>query len=162
MTPSPTLITLFTDAGHCVQTRISVYAIWAKCSGRTIRHSGVLETAVATSGEAEFRALANGIFVAIRLLQPAAGSKIIAQTDAQEVIGIWNGGGRNKTRTRHQAVTDYVRNLLASSGVALDLRHVAGHRGNRDPRSAVNNWCDRECRRLLRAERASLETKPKE
>jgi ribonuclease HI len=142
------VITLFTDASHCPESRTATYAVWAKANGRTVRHCGVLEGRIHSAGHAEVRALANGIFVAVRLLQPEAGSRIIAQSDCQETLNALAGSIK-----RHGEVRRYVANLLSSAGVAIEYRHVKGHRGTATPRNAVNTWCDRAARRLLRESR---------
>ncbi|HUN43826.1 MAG TPA: RNase H family protein [Acetobacteraceae bacterium] len=150
------LITLFTDASYCNRSRIGAYAAWAKADGRTVRHSGVLKQSVANSSLAETMALVNGIFVALTAMRPPAASKIIAQTDCLTAIHALTGLLRKAaTITQYEAVVVAYREKIAAAGIIVEFRHVSGHKGTVTPRNAVNTWCDAECRRLLRAARAS-------
>ncbi|HTW70865.1 MAG TPA: RNase H family protein, partial [Acetobacteraceae bacterium] len=148
------LITLFTDASYCSRFRIGAYAAWAKADGRTVRHSGVLKQAVASSSLAETMALVNGIFVALAAMRPPTASKIIAQTDCLTAIHALSGMLRKAaTIKQYEPVVAAYRGKIAAAGIAVEFRHVSGHKGTVTPRNAVNTWCDAECRRLLRAAR---------
>ena len=81
-------ITLFTDAGHCPDLRVGAWAAWAKESGNTLRHAGILTGTVPHSGEAEMKALHNGLFLMGRIIDAPAGSRIVCQTDCQEVLTV--------------------------------------------------------------------------
>ena len=80
------LITLFTDASHCSETRVGAYAAWAKADGRTVRRAGVLKDRVPDSSIAEAQAMVNGLCFALAALMPPRGSKILAQTDCVMAI----------------------------------------------------------------------------
>jgi serine/threonine-protein kinase RIO1 len=45
---------------------------------------------------------------------------------------------------------------IASTGIAVEFRHVSAHKGVVTPRNAVNTWCDKECRRLMRLARDAV------
>ncbi|HUB45479.1 MAG TPA: RNase H family protein [Acetobacteraceae bacterium] len=150
------LITLFTDASYCDRLRIGAYAAWAKADGRTVRHSGVLRQAVTSSSLAETMALVNGIFVALAAMRPPVASKIIAQTDCLTAIHALTGMLRKATTIKqYETVVTAYRDKIAATGINVEFRHVSGHKGTVTPRNAVNTWCDAECRRLLRAARAT-------
>lgn len=155
---SAMLVTLFTDAGFCPDTRCASYAVWAKANGRTLRHAGVLRGEVPGSEIAELRALANGVALVLSTIKPPAGSRIIAQTDCQVAINAMLGTGFKKAhaqeRVRH-AVED-IRNRLLAAEVAIEYRHVRGHKGVVTARNAVNTWCDAECTRHLRQARDAV------
>lgn len=151
------LITLFTDAGFCPHTGIGTYAVWAKESGKTLRKSGVLRGTMEVSAIAELRALANGIALVLSIIRPSPGSKIIAQLDCQDAINAMLGTGYKKPRQQERvrsAVEDARRRLIEAK-VSIEYRRVPGHAGRGTPRTAVNTWCDSECRRHLREARAA-------
>ncbi|MDD2878768.1 MAG: hypothetical protein PHZ23_16240 [Acidiphilium sp.] len=154
-----TLITLFTDASFCNTSKIAAYAIWAKTSGKTIRHSGLMKSKAPNSHMAETVALVNGIFVVCALMSPEPGSKIIAQSDCVAAINTLMGEHplrRKASRAIFAPVIRSYREQVKRSGVIVEFRHVRGHQGAVTTRNAVNEWCDNECRRLLRAARAEL------
>ena len=131
------LITLFTDAGHCPDRKVGVWAAWAKESGKTLRKAGILTGTVPHSGGAEMKALHNGLFLVERVMNPPAGSRVICQTDSDEVL-------RALEFLKHprDEMPALARRLHADYGEArawtLNFRHVKGHKGTATPRNAVN------------------------
>jgi hypothetical protein len=151
------LITLFTDASHCARTHVGAYAVWAKADGRTIRRAGVLREHVPDSSVAETQALVNGLCFALAALSPPPASKIIAQTDC--LLAIWALSGqlrKPKSVARYALIKAEYETRFASAGIAVEFRHVSAHKGVVTPRNAVNTWCDRECRRLMRLARDAV------
>jgi serine/threonine-protein kinase RIO1 len=37
--------------------------------------------------------------------------------------------------------------------MVVEFRHLTVHKGVSNPRNAVNTWCDKECRKLMRLAR---------
>ena len=148
------LITLFTDASFSRRHGRGTWAAWFKANGATFRFSGIIRAQLTQSGDAELAALANGLVCVVRTLAPSANDKIIAQLDSAEAIGAVRF--HNHPRPYVQAVLGHIAELRKRCGFALDLRHVKGHRGDDTPRSAVNSWCDKECRRRMGELLASL------
>jgi len=152
------LITLFTDASHCARTRVGAYAVWSKADGRTIRRAGVLRERVPDSSVAEAQALVNGLCFALAAWKPPMDSKIIAQTDC--MIAIWALTGqlrKPKSVARYASIKAEYETRFALAGIAVEFRHVSAHKGVVTPRNAVNTWCDRECRRLMRIARDAVD-----
>lgn len=153
------LITLFTDASHCTKTHVAAYAAWAKADSRTVRRAGVLKERVRDSSLAETQALVNGLCFAMAALKPTPASKIIAQTDCLTAIEALTGRLRKqKSVARFASVTAAYQTRIASTGIAVEFRHVSAHKGVVTPRNAVNTWCDRECRKLMRMAREAIMT----
>ncbi len=152
--PRP-LITMFTDAGYCPNTHRASYAVWAKTDGKTLRHSGLLRDLASDPNQAEKRALVNGVALVLANMQPEPGTHIIAQTDSLSSVAAFSGTGHRKKwqRERIKDLLTLMQAQLAAAGVTIEYRHVKGHKGTRDARSAVNTWCDGECRRWLREAR---------
>jgi ribonuclease HI len=151
------LITLFTDISLDQRRGIGVYAVWAKESGRTFRESGRFKEPVSDSNYAETAAIINGLYLVIKHFQPEPGSKIIAQSDSTNALYILKDNRPGAWVTQAQHLVERRDAILAGRGIEVDYRHVQGHKGTRTPRHAVNTWCDRECRRLLRLHRKGLE-----
>jgi ribonuclease HI len=148
------LITLFTDASHCAKTHVAAYAVWAKMDGRTVRRAGVLKEPVRDSSVAEAQALVNGLCFALTALKPGADSRIIAQTDCLAAIAALTGQLRKqKSMARFAPVIAAYQTRIAATGIMVEFRHVAAHKGVSTPRNAVNTWCDTECRKLMRLAR---------
>lgn len=148
------LITLFTDASYCMKTHVAAYAAWAKTDGRTVRRAGVLKEPVPDSSVAEAQALVNGLCFALAALQPGADSKIIAQTDCLAAIAALTGQFRRQKSVAHFApVTATYQTRIAATGIVVEFRHVTAHKGVSTPRNAVNTWCDKGCRKLMRLAR---------
>jgi hypothetical protein len=151
------LITLFTDASHCTQTHVAAYAVWAKAEGRTIRRTEILKERPSDSAVAEAQALVNGLCIALATLKPPPGSKIIAQTDCLSAIAALTGQlKKSRAIARFVSVTSAYASRVACTGVAVEFRHVGAHKGVVTPRNAVNTWCDKECRRLMRLARSTV------
>ncbi len=57
---------------------------------------------------------------------------------------------------RFAAVAAAYQTRIASTGIVVEFRHVTGHMGVATPRNAVNTWCDKECRKLMRLAREAV------
>jgi ribonuclease HI len=148
------LITLFTDASYCMTTHVAAYAAWAKTDRCTVRRAGVLKEPVPDSSVAEAQALVNGLCIALAVLKPGADSRIIAQTDCLAAIAALTGQLRKQeTMARFAQVAAAYQTRIASTGIVVEFRHVRAHKGVATPRNAVNTWCDKECRKLMRLAR---------
>jgi ribonuclease HI len=152
---NPVLITMFTDAGFCPDTRLATWAMWAKVNGASVMHSGVLRDRPDSSNVAEIFALANGMVAMTRLIGPPRGSRVIAQTDSTTAIAAFEGRAylRKKSRPTVSAALDVMRATIERFDLVVEYRHVPGHRATVNPRQTINTWCDRECKRLLRQAR---------
>ena len=158
MSDGPSLVTLFTDAGLCPRTHVATWAAWAKADGRKLERSGVLRDCPDTSDIAELHALVNGICLVIDVIKPRHGARIIAQTDCQSAIGAALGTGYRSQSgaARVAGALKVLRAKVREAGVTVEYRHVPGHAGKGTPRTAVNTWCDAECKRHLREARKAL------
>lgn len=141
------LVTMFTDASWHSQKLIGTWAMWAKLDGETIRYSGQVKGKVPQIGTAELAAIANGLFCISKKFILPHDTAILAQTDSQEAIVAINSN--THPRAEDLALVNYIKECIRTNGWRLKLRHVKGHKGNATPRHAVNNWCDKECRRRM-------------
>lgn len=135
----PKYVTVFTDASHCDLTNVSGWAVWIKYGSPavTVRLSGVTDQAPGSNG-AEVFAIRRALDYLERHREVLSGAKVIIQSDSSSAILKCEFAAR--TLKRHGAEK-------------VELRWVKGHQGARCPRSAVNTWCDKEARKLMRKER---------
>lgn len=142
-----TLVTLFTDASFHHRRHLGTWAAWIRMNGRTERASGILKDKQDNSCSAELSAIANALVVMQQRFTITGHSRVIIQTDCLEAItAIVN---RSHTRPQQNEIVKYIRQFFATNKYQLDLRHVKGHKGAETRRSAVNTFCDEECRRQM-------------
>jgi len=143
------LITMFTDAGFNSDLKVASWAVWAKENGMTFRYSGMLKGNVEDNNIAELKAIINGLFFVLKRLNPPQNSRIIVQTDSAISINIFRRNFDIKSKSRVKQIADEWQKLIGESKITVEFRHVKAHKGYKDARSAVNSWCDKQCRTLL-------------
>ena len=148
------LVTLFTDASVCGQTGAAGWAAWAKCAGITMRRGAAFANPIRHTGLAEAQAIANGLHAVAGFYLANVPSHVIVQSDCLEAIRML---GRQPTNPDWRPVYQAVWNLQQRLNLRLTYRHVRGHQGRGDPRSAVNTWVDGEAKRHMRAMRRALQ-----
>lgn len=171
------LITLFSDASMCEKRKVGGWAAWLRCDRRRYPHRTgapftvrVNDTAMAES-MAVVNALASGI--AQGFVEPE--DVVLIQTDNNSVMGVLEGTvirrmskavRKRKGLTQAQAkrivrernaeigmVSAMFLSYVARHSLTIRWRHVKGHRGNIDRRSAVNTYCDQQARAHMRTAR---------
>jgi ribonuclease HI len=175
------LVTLFSDASMCPDRRIGGWAAWLKSDRGALRGGGRFRVIVGDTCMAEAMAVVNGLTVGIAqgVIRPR--DTVLVQTDNDAVMGVLEGRvrrsltlelKRRRGRSRSQ-IERYVENrneeirivagafssILRENAVVVRWRHVKGHRGTEDRRSAVNTFCDRTAKGHMRiARRNALPT----
>lgn len=142
------LVTMFTDASLVLETGSGGWAMWAKSERGTIRASGRLKGTILNSGEAEAKALANGIDVLVKsdIFQP--GDQVLAQLDNVQVIKALQLG---PICPAGKAAITHVNALSCLVDFELTPRHIKAHVGVDKPRNWVHDQCDRAARRHARS-----------
>jgi ribonuclease HI len=154
------IITLFADASFDATRKIGTWAAWAKCDGATMRAGGVFKTPIDNSTTAELGAIANGLHLAIAEFDPSAGALVVIESDNITALALASGDTqivkpktvRRMGRQIH-AMRDSIAAIVGARRLRVRTKHVRGHRGVGDPRSAVNTWCDRMCHQHLTSAR---------
>lgn len=171
------LITLFSDASMCEKHRVGGWAAWLK-SGRSWephRLGAAFAVRVNDTAMAESMAVVNALTAAIRDGFIHAEDIVLVQTDNDSVMSVLTGEARRRmSRTvrlrkglsRSQAkaivrernaeiaaVSDAFLSCVERHGLEIRWRHVKGHRGNVDRRSAVNTYCDKMAKQHMRSAR---------
>lgn len=171
------LITLFSDASMCEKQRVGGWAAWLK-SGRAYgahRIGAPFAVRVNDTAMAESMAVVNALSMALRdgFIHPE--DTVLVQTDNDSVMSVLTGQARRrmsktvrlrKGLSRSQAkaiirernaeiaaVAHAFRSCIERYGLEIRWRHVKGHRGNTDRRSAVNTYCDKMAKQHMRSAR---------
>lgn len=141
------LVTLFTDAGLCPETKSASWASWCKSEKGVARSGGILKDGYACSTAAESAAAINGIYHCLSSRVASSGDTILVQTDNNGVEGFLNGSARGyrKHAAQRKVLQDAYQNIILKHNLIIRFRHVRGHQGAKDKRSAVNTYCDNVC-----------------
>lgn len=175
MLASDMLVTLFSDASMCPNSRIGGWAAWLKSDRGSLRGGGMFRVIVGDTCMAEAMAVVNGLTVGLSQGVIRPGDAVLVQTDNDAVMGVLEGRvrrsltlelKRRRGRSRSQ-IERYVDNrneeirivagtfsaILRDNRIIVRWRHVKGHRGTQDRRSAVNTFCDRTAKGHMRIAR---------
>lgn len=149
------LVTIFTDAGLCPETGIGTWAAWCKSERGKSRAGGILRDSQAFSTMAEAAAAVNGIYNAVASGIAKPGDALLVQTDNNDVSNFLTFPIRPHLKEIETRVLmqECYSSLLRKYDLSVRFRHVKGHKGTRDKRSAVNTWCDQVCTFFLRMAR---------
>lgn len=161
-------VTLFSDASLCSHTGKGGWAAWLKSDEGTVKGGGSFRHLTIDTGIAEAMAAVNGVHLGLRqgLIRP--GCRLLIQTDNNSVWQILENQIRRKVTARalsregadpavlerdvdhRNMLIDLVvakfSDMVERYGLEVRWRHVKGHRGTVDARSAVNTYCDQTAR----------------
>lgn len=176
------LITLFSDASMCEKHRVGGWAAWLKCDRHRypFRAGAPFSVRVNDTAMAESMAVVNALAAALKVGFIEAEDVVLVQTDNNSVMGVLEGTVRRRmsktTRLRKglsrsqakailkernseiEIVSAMFLGLVERHGLVIRWRHVKGHRGNIDRRSAVNTYCDKQARIHMRSARSRTTT----
>ena len=160
------IITIFSDAS--LRGHRSGWAAWAKCDGRTMRISAGITWPVRNIAEAETVALSMAILKAVEEFKPSPGAVIVAQSDSCDALGALRWASSKIAASAHPVLvakgTDAIPGMpktltgeraafaqraikaVLEAKVLIYVKHVRAHTGKADPRSSVNEWCDRQAK----------------
>jgi ribonuclease HI len=169
------LISLFSDASMCHQKQVGGWAAWLKSIRGAMRLGGPFSVKVADTTIAEAMAVVNALSRGLRDGIILPGDIVLVQTDNNAVMGVLLGTSPRRVtkeirRRRKMSWSELHRDaaernleiceiaaafsrLTTSRSVAIRWRHVKGHMGTVDPRSAVNSYCDKVAREHMRSAR---------
>lgn len=161
-------VTLFSDASLCSHTGKGGWAAWLKSDEGTVRGGGSFRHLTIDTGVAEAMAAVNGIHLGLRQGLIRRDCRLLIQTDNNSVWQILENQVRRKVTERalrrenadraaierdvdhRNMLIDLVvarfKDLVERYGLEVRWRHVKGHRGKEDRRSAVNSYCDQIAR----------------
>lgn len=136
---------------------IAAWACWIKSSHYLIKESGLFPDGTApNSSVAEVLAVEQALLMLDRLIAEEPflqDQKILVffNTDSLFTVQALNG---NVRKVRYRDTIERVRAM--ANRYQINPRHVKGHSRGEDARSWVNNWCDRESRKLASQRKREL------
>lgn len=139
-----TRATVNTDASFCPRTKAGGWACWiAIDGGLKIKKSGVFHKRPKSAAEAEFWAMLNGAWLAAH----NGATNLLVQGDCT--------GALKKLRLD----TPERRALFVQipHKVTIRTKWVKAHKHTETARHWVNDWCDKQAKRHMRAQRKDLD-----
>lgn len=173
--PGMTMLTLFADASLHHETGAAGWGAWAIREGwpKGVIMGGPIKRKITSSTVAEMCALAAALWQLRAEDRLAEVKSFMLQSDSTEALSRLLCHLPNARISQHKSIKQPdIRPLQNDNKVgreAIDaiaeitfgkqvwLRHVKGHNGTGDGRSWVNEVCDRQAKRYMRALRAELE-----
>lgn len=147
-------ISMFSDASYCHTTRAGGGAYWARTS--SLRAMGSFELkGLQASHEAEVAAACKGILALTEnpaFRQEMAKGRttlLVLVVDCLAVKQVLEG----QPTSLSQPCLDLVHSVQRQHqelGFKLKINHVKAHKGVKQPRQWVNDWCDREAKEKMR------------
>lgn len=138
-----TIITLFTDASFCPNSRKGGWAMWAKRgSNEKIVFSKHFTRRIQDNNVAEMMAIANGLKVLYNKQWLDNNVLVVIGTDSQLCIDILENS--NPKYGAMKVPYTVIRQIQQSCNIRLKMKHVKGHVNyyNRNARNHVNNTVD--------------------
>ena len=151
-------ITIFADASFDHVTKAAGISMWARDAVNFHRASKALTFPVDDAAQAESIALGTAITIALRVFTHQPGDRLSIQSDCLHALDLFAMKSQRKKPWPgiEAAIRGNVFESIQRYGLTLCPKHVKGHSGNGNPRSAVNDWCDKEARRQMRNARREL------
>lgn len=149
--------TVICDASWCPNTRSGGWACWVNINyddgGHSrVTRSGIFRHRARSSNHAEQMACLNGIFLAYSY----GARDILVQTDCLNLVTSQGSTTHPKSMREYEdAHNKYW------SDANITWRHVKGHNLGtvQDRRTWVNDWCDKNAKRMMRKQRSNTERK---
>ena len=158
--------TINTDASHYMaHGGVASWACWIKSSHYLIKDAGVFPEGVPNSSVAELLAVEQALLLLDKLISNEEflqhqlnNGKILVffNTDSLFTVQALNGNIKRKV---YSEIIERV-NALADR-YEINPRHVKGHTRGSEPRTWVNNWCDKQARTLASARLGVLNARAK-
>ncbi len=163
------MVTIIADASYCPTSRAAGWAAWIKADGRdsALVSGPFTKIAPASSGEAEFFAVANALFKAAKDGFIRQGDRVLIQSDGMAVLEamLWgleckesrhpDGCGLSQPRSKPslakgsgEIALTTIGGIAAKLKLKLFVRHVRGHTSG-GGRQWVNRACDGAARQAM-------------
>ncbi len=156
------IVTIFADASFDYPTKAAGWAGWAKSRRGKIDYSGKIRHVVSEADEAETCAIINMIAVAKKAGVCEPGDELLIQSDCVHAMRYLETGNpgkairsgdmvrRDRAKRRQRLISTFQR---IAAGYKVRFKHVRAHQASDNPRSWVNNQCDKNARKHMMKER---------
>lgn len=141
-------ITISTDISLNQQHHVAAYAFWISTEHGPIKRSGMLKGAIQSVPLAELMCIANAVHFFVKT--GIHTDRLIINTDSAGGRTLLIKNGKQGRRKKVDVVARLVNETVLGKYDEVVFRHVKAHNGTKDKRSYVNDWCDKESRRILR------------
>lgn len=145
------ILTIYTDASYCHDTRVAGWGAWMRDSNKTYSCGGVFKCKFDSSNKAELYAIIEAIKHAHAIDWLKTASLIVIVTDSQYAKGVIDGTIVRGTET--QALLRDIFGLMKVCSCRWKVNWVKGHSNNDGARSWVNQQCDRIARKHMQEAR---------
>lgn len=132
-------ITIYTDASFNPNTGVSSWAAWIRSVHGLKKASGVCPSKIKDCFMAEFFSIFAGLNVASKLWQPE-GAVVVNDND-QAIRCMWPW-------TKVPNKVQWIKSRIDKLGIDTRTKFVKGHNGGTTVPSWVNEWCDKEAKRI--------------
>ena len=144
-----TYCTIIADASWCPNTNAGGFGVWINCAGERVQYSNRFRKSPKTSGQAEYYAIINALYIARKKFELEYIDKVVIQTDCMAVIHILDKDPK------------VITGILKMDESRIKLKHVKGHvhYKDQDRNHFCNDWCDRQAKRHMLEQRKEIEEK---
>lgn len=147
-------ITINTDASFCPKTGAGAYAFYIVCDLFRIKKAGVFKENPSGAMDAEMKCIANAVSTLNAQKELPKIGWIVINSDCLWCFDYITLKSQNKVG---KLCALELRKLRRRTGVQMhEFRHVKSHSNKADARSFVNEWCDMEAKKHMRAMREKL------
>lgn len=147
-------ITINTDASYDSDTDLGAFAFHIVSDNFCFKKTGIFKAEITGSVAAEMMAIANALaFLSKQPNLPIAKFIVINCDCLPAIAKIRDNSGKYKYLSSIIRKQLFILAKLTSGkkhSPSVKIRHVKAHNGKKDARSWVNNWCDKEAKKLLR------------
>ena len=126
--------TVNTDASYCPYIQAGAGAVWISFVDGPYRKAFTFKKKPANAKQAEKWAILNGLHMARKM----GHETILINSDCKWAM--------------HE-----IQQSKSIDITGVEFRYVKAHNGTKDSRSYVNNWCDKEAKKLMRIWRKKLQ-----
>ena len=160
-------ITICTDASYDPELKIGAWACYIRSDDKIIKLGKVIKQDVSNSTEAERVGVANALWLAGQALDISK-HRLILYCDNLAALNPVRPSTKTgaKRQAAKQQLEFYQQNIepYLQKALTYDARHVKGHlertaRHRMKTRHHLNDWCDKEAKKLLLGERVRLQKK---
>lgn len=142
-------VTISTDISFHSDIRMAAYAFWISTERGPIKKSGMLKGTINDPNEAEMKCIAN----AVHFFKGTGihTEHLIINTDSKFSIQLVSTNkGLPALRKRLKYLSKFINQTVFGSYDKVTFRHVKAHDGVDEKRKFVNDWCDKESKRIMK------------
>lgn len=144
-------VTIMTDASHCHTHNVAGIGYWIVSERGKHGGGAILQGTVKNSYEAEYKAVANALCIALRSGIAHKGDSILIQLDNMGVINCLKK--RTSPKTELAPIDAYIWRMAKENNLLLKIKHVKAHTNTKDKRSISNMLCDKRAKEAMRIAR---------